>query len=122
MRNQLTSLAAVLLLAVASLSAKPQKFDIPAQSAAAALLAFSKQSGADVLYSQKDLSAVRSNAVTGEQEPDAAIAQLLNNTGFTVTRDAGKFVVAAVARRRVDDEGDGNGARNRRTRGRGRAR
>ncbi len=79
---------------LSSVAAKPVKFDIPAQPAGEALIAFSKQSGLDVLYAYKDLQAVRSPAVVGEMEPDVALALLLKDTGFTATRDSGKFVVA----------------------------
>jgi len=75
-------------------TAKPVKFDIPAQPAADALVVFSKQSGMDVLYAYNDLLAVRSTAVAGEYEPDQALALLLKGTGFTATQDSGKFVVA----------------------------
>lgn len=75
-------------------AAKPVKFDIPAQRAGDALIAFSKQSGLDVLYAYQDLQAVRSAPVAGEFEPDEALALLLKDTGFAATRDSGKFVVA----------------------------
>ena len=81
--------------ATLTVSARPIRFDIPAQPAAKALLAFSKQSGADVLYSFEDLKSVRSHAVAGDFEPAAAIKRLLEGTDFSATQDgAGKFVVA----------------------------
>jgi iron complex outermembrane recepter protein len=83
----------VFLALTATAAAAPVKFDIPAQSAAAALIVFSKQSGFDVLYSFDDLQAVRSHAVVGDYEPDDALAELLSGTSFTATRNGGKFVV-----------------------------
>jgi len=85
--------AALLWCAVAP--AAPVKFDLPAQpSAAAALVAFAKQAGVEVLFSFDDLKKVPSHAVTGVLEPAAAIALLLQDTGFTATPTAaGKFVV-----------------------------
>jgi iron complex outermembrane receptor protein len=84
---------ACLLLPLA-LAAKPIKFDIPAQAAADALIVFSKQAGVDVLYSFKDLSAVRSQPLTGEFEPEEGLKVLLKDTGFAAARDeAGKFVI-----------------------------
>ena len=82
------------LAALTPASASLVKFDIPAQPAADALVVFSKQSGMDVLYSYKDLQAVRSQAVKGDYEPDQALLLLLKDTGFSTTRDSGKFVVA----------------------------
>lgn len=76
--------------------AAPIKFNIPAQPAADALTAFSKQSGMDVLYASRDLKKVQSQAVVGEFEPDAAIALLLKDTGFTATRDGSKFLIKAA--------------------------
>lgn len=74
--------------------AAPIRFDLPAQPLPSALVAFSKQSGADVLYSFAELKNARSNAVEGEFEPDRAMDLLLANTGFKATRnEAGKFVV-----------------------------
>ena len=89
----ISRLALALFGAAAVAQAKPVAFDIPAQSAADALIAFSKQSKADVLYSFKDLTAARSRAVLGDFEPAAAIAMLLKDTGFAATLDEGKFVV-----------------------------
>lgn len=94
--------AALLLFIPAGLRAAPVKFDIPAQPAASALLAFSKQAGVEVLFSYDELRKVRSNAVVGEFEPAAALAELLRGTGFTATRNAdGKFLIAAPAPGRV---------------------
>ena len=88
------SLLLGLLLLPLALAAKPIKFDIPAQPASEALLAFSKQAGVDVLYSFKDLHEVQSQALVGDFEPEAALAVLLKGTGFLAMRDeSGKFVV-----------------------------
>jgi hypothetical protein len=93
---------AALLLLATGLRAAPVKFDIPAQSAPGALLAFSKQAAVEVLFSYDELRRVRSNAVVGEFEPEAALAALLKGTGFNATRDGnGKFLVAATTPGRV---------------------
>lgn len=84
----LSSLAFSLALAA------PVDFSIPAQSGAEALLSFSKQAGVEVLYSFDELRQVQSQAVTGQLEPQEAIALLLSETGFTARRTFwGKFVV-----------------------------
>lgn len=78
--------------------ATPVKFDIPAQSAPAALEVFTKQSGADVMFSASALAKKTCAAVAGEMEPAAALAQLLVGTGFTFSREGDtKFMVSAIA-------------------------
>lgn len=74
--------------------AAPVKFDLPAQPAAAALVAFAKQAGVEVLFSFDDLKQVPARAVVGTFEPKDALDVLLRGTGFVATRNAaGKFVV-----------------------------
>ncbi len=76
------------------LAAAPIAFDIPAQPAPAALDLFIKQSRAQVVYLQDDVTGVRTNALNGEFEPKAALEQLLKDTGLTCTeRKAGQFTV-----------------------------
>jgi len=72
-------------------------FDIPAQTAADALLAFSRQAKVEVLFSFDDLSHAQANAVVGRYEPMAAIVALLRNSGFVPRRNGTeKFVVVAA--------------------------
>jgi outer membrane receptor protein involved in Fe transport len=74
-------------------------FNVPAQSSAPALLAFSQQAKVEILFSFDELQAVNSPAVQGHYEPEEALARLLSNTGFTARRNLpGKFVVARVKR------------------------
>lgn len=80
---------------VLTLGAAPVKFDIPAQPAPEALMAFSKQARVEVVFSSDDLAPVRANEVKGDFEVDEALARLLKDTGFTHRRSGGgKFVVA----------------------------
>ena len=73
------------------------EFDLPAQPAARALLAFSQQAKVEVLFSFDELSRVQASAVRGRLEPAAALEQLLRGTGFAARRNwNGKFVVAAA--------------------------
>ena len=74
--------------------AAPVDFNLPAQPASDALLAFSQQAKIEVLFSFDDLHPVKSAAVTGRYEPAEAIARLLSGSGFTVHQNGGgKFVV-----------------------------
>ncbi|MEO6873387.1 MAG: carboxypeptidase regulatory-like domain-containing protein [Opitutaceae bacterium] len=85
-------------LAPALAMAKPADFNIPAQSAADALLLFSQQAKTEVLFSFDDLQRVNSVALLGHYEPADAIARLLGGSGFSARRRGGdKFVVTAVA-------------------------
>ncbi|MES2692676.1 MAG: TonB-dependent receptor [Verrucomicrobiota bacterium] len=71
------------------------EFDLPAQSAASALLAFSKQTKIQVLFSFDDLRTVQSKAVTGRFEPLEALTKLLQGTGFKARANGPtRFVVA----------------------------
>ncbi len=86
------------LLAVRALAA-PVDFNLPAQSLASALLAFSQQARVEVLYSYDDLKAVPAGAVIGRYEPVEALNHLLKNTGFAAHRNLlGKFVITRAAR------------------------
>src|SRR5882724_1105411 len=89
----------ILLLCLAGLlpvvaRAEPVEFDLPAQPVADALLAFSKQSKREVLFSFDGLHQVQSTAVLGRFEPEDALVHLLRNTGFTTRRNSnGKFII-----------------------------
>ena len=84
-------------LAPALARAAPTEFNIPAQPAADALLAFSKQAKIEVLFSFDDLTQAQANAVVGRYEPMAAIVALLRGSGFVARRNgAEKFVVMAA--------------------------
>ena len=85
-------------LAAASVSAAPREFNIPAQSAAEALLAFSKQAQTEVLFSFNDLAKVKSSAVVGDFEPMEAIARLLSGSGYVARASGGgKYVVTSAS-------------------------
>ncbi len=81
------------------LPAAPADFDLPAQPAAEALLAFSRQARVEVLFSFDELRTVRSTAVRGRFEPGDALLHLLHDTGFTVSRNGrDKFIITSAAR------------------------
>lgn len=87
-------LAACGFLLAAAGRAAPVDFNLPAQSAPEALLAFSQQAGVEVLFSSDDLRTVTTGAVVGRHEPEDALIRLLRNTGFAARRrPTGKFVV-----------------------------
>ncbi|HEY0946285.1 MAG TPA: TonB-dependent receptor [Opitutaceae bacterium] len=92
-RRGLAGIAA-LLAPWTTLLAEPVAFDIPAQPAGEALIAFSKQAGTEVLFSSDALKGKRTNSVVATLEPDTALERLLAGTGYTATREAsGKWVI-----------------------------
>ncbi|MGN6209750.1 TonB-dependent receptor [Asticcacaulis sp.] len=91
------SVAAVVMVAQPA-AAQTKTFNIPAQDAASAIPAFVKQSGLQVLATATDLQGVRTNAVSGSLSNDAALAQLIANTGLTVkTNDGASAVIVRAA-------------------------
>jgi len=74
--------------------AEPVEFNVPAQPADRALLAFSRQAKVEILFSADALRPVRSTDVSGRLEPDEALNRLLGGTGFVAERNrGGNFVV-----------------------------
>ena len=98
----LTSLAIRALLGLAlgvpsaafSATAREVEFNIPAQSADQALLAFSKQAEVEVLFSFDDLSAERSTRAVGRFFVEDALNRLLRSTAYVASRrEDDKFVI-----------------------------
>src|SRR3954468_23553477 len=84
------------LLAPVMATAARLPFDLPAQSAAEALMAFSRQADVEVLFPYDELARATSSAVHGQFEPEAALIRLLDGTGFALRRNrAGKFIVSS---------------------------
>jgi iron complex outermembrane recepter protein len=82
-----TALPAICSLALSlpmasQVQAAELEINIPAQALGSALQEFGRQSNMQVLYSTEDITGLRSNAVSGNLEPTAAIAQLLKGTGI----------------------------------------
>jgi iron complex outermembrane receptor protein len=85
--------------AVSSREDRMLEFDLPAQPAATALIAFSKQAKIEVLFSFDALHKAQSKAVTGRYEPEVALKLLLHGTGFSAKRNGEeKFVVTPVTK------------------------
>src|ERR1017187_4772476 len=82
----------------AALLAEPVNFNLPAQPADGALLAFCKQANVEMLFPYDKLHKVTSADVTGRMEPEDALERLLKGTGFEARRNGrGKYVVRPVA-------------------------
>jgi outer membrane receptor protein involved in Fe transport len=90
-------LAAVPALIAAVAPAEPAEFNLPAQPADGALMAFCKQAKVELLFSFDDLHRTRSTGVVGRYEPEEALNRLLRGTGYSAVRNArGKFVVVQL--------------------------
>lgn len=78
-------------------SSGPVEFDLPAQAASDALIAFSKQTKIQVLFPFDALRKVQSRPVTGRFEPTEALMRLLQGTGFKA-RATGpdRFIVSSA--------------------------
>ncbi len=76
---------------------EPIDFNLPAQPASDALLAFSQQAKIEVLFSFDKLRKIQSAEVIGHYEPETALVRLLAPTGFTTHRNGkGKFVITSA--------------------------
>jgi iron complex outermembrane receptor protein len=74
--------------------AVPVHFEVPTQRASDAVVAFSQQAKAEVLFPADELRQVQSASVSGDYEPEQALTRILGDTGFYARRSTqGKFVV-----------------------------
>src|SRR3954463_5853082 len=84
----------LLCCATSAAMADVVKFDIPSQPASTALLAFSRQAAAEVLFASDTVKSVRANTVVGSFEPAEALIRLLADTGLSASRSGnGKWLV-----------------------------
>lgn len=74
-------------------------FDIPAQDLAAALNAFSRQSGVQILFPYDAIEGRTSKALKGRYTPRVALAMLLAGSPLVIDSDNGRAIGLAVARR-----------------------
>jgi outer membrane receptor protein involved in Fe transport len=80
-------------------------FDIPAQSLAAALEAFGRQSHAEIIFDRAAVAGKRSSAVRGNHPPSAALHRLLGGTGLVARMpNADTFMVSAAPKPVVRNE------------------
>lgn len=85
--------------------AREIEFKLSAQPAANALLAFSKQTNIEVLFSFSALRKVQSKEVNGRFEPAEALRRMLENTGFIAKPNGEKFIIAPDNRKTGAIEG-----------------
>ena len=94
------ALALALLLGLpASAHAETRAFNIPAQDAASAIVAFALQADVQITAPVSRLQGVRTPAVRGAMDVRVALARLLQGTHLAVARDDGRTITLQVAPR-----------------------
>ncbi len=89
-----TGLATPFATAAHAQDANRRAFNIPAQEMAGALETFGRQSGRDILFDRGQVAGLRSIAIRGSLQPDAALRRLVGGSGLSVTApNANTFVV-----------------------------
>lgn len=97
-RGLLMASAAVLALAGPALAQEGRhSFNIPAGDAVAALQAFAKQTGRQVLFPFEAASGKRTPAVTGEVADAEALSRLAKAAGLVIAADDGKTITLRPA-------------------------
>ena len=88
-RARAGALAAALAMILATAAqAQDLNFDIPPGDLVAALDAYSKQTGQQLVYLEKNLEGKKSPGAHGAMSPEQALAALLAGTGLKINRDA----------------------------------
>src|SRR5579872_1970899 len=62
--------------------ADPRPFDVPAGEASSALRDFARQAGLQLLFDYAAVKQVRTHAISGQFEPEAALTEMLQGTGL----------------------------------------
>src|SRR5260221_9069353 len=65
---------------------EPRAFEVPAGDAATELREFAKQAGLQILFNFNAVTPIRTRAVSGEMEPEAALTQMIRGTGLEFER------------------------------------
>lgn len=89
--------AVILVALTAGALAQPQKtVTIPAEQLGAALDAYIRQSGVQLIYNADEVRGVTSQAVTAATLADA-LSQMLDGTGLAASRDpSGAVIIARI--------------------------
>jgi iron complex outermembrane receptor protein len=94
----LASMAPVLMATAAS----AETFNIPPESLETALDAYSAQTGIPIMVANQEIKGIRTRGVSGNLSSDAALARILNGTGFEPKRDPSGSVGIARASQRSE--------------------
>jgi len=83
-------------------------FNIPNGTLAAALDAYSIQSGVEVSVSSQALQGVRTKGVSGDMSSESALSKILSGTGFTARHAGSSIAIVRAASERSENVQDGN--------------
>jgi len=102
--------AAAILAGAGAANAEVRQYDIPSQALGDALARFGAQSDVSVVTTSEITRTKTSQALSGEAEPEVALAQLLTGTGLGYRREGDTFlIVRADAPQSGSAAGDGAG-------------
>jgi iron complex outermembrane receptor protein len=85
-------------------------FNIPDESLAAALDAYSIQSGVEVSVSSQALQGVRTKGVAGDMSSESALSKILSGTGFTARHAGSSIAIVRATSGHSDNTPYGNGS------------
>ena len=97
LRSIMAGAACALVLGGAAVAQTPL-FDIPPGELKGALDAYAKQAGVQLNYRPDDVRLTRTAGAHGSLEPEAALQQILANTGLTVRRESSGALAIVSAR------------------------
>jgi iron complex outermembrane receptor protein len=83
-------------------------FNIPNGTLAAALDAYSIQSGVEVSVSSQALQGVRTKGVSGDMSSESALSKILSGTGFTARHAGSSIAIVRAAAEHTENVQDGN--------------
>jgi outer membrane receptor protein involved in Fe transport len=89
--------AVAIACAAQAASAQERNFDVPAQPAVTAIPTFARQAGVQIVAPAARLKGRMAQAVKGQMEVDAGLAQLLAGTGLSVAARTGQTISLRVA-------------------------
>lgn len=79
-------------------AAQSKSFNIPPQAASSGIQVFARQAGVQVLSTRNDIRDKRTNGVRGTMDVDAALRQLLDDTGLVALNTGASTYTIKVAR------------------------
>src|SRR6185437_7921095 len=90
-------------VALAASSATAASFNIPSGTLAAALDAYSAQSGVQIAISSDGLQGIRTNGVSGEMSSERALSRLLSGTGLAAKKVGNSIAVVRTGGERSEN-------------------
>lgn len=96
--------AAISLIAATPVMAQQRTFNVPAQPANKSIPEFARQAGIQIVASGGVLRGIRTGAIRGQLDVEAALAQMLRGTGLEIISRAGNTII--IGKRRAAKAAD----------------